>query len=279
MKTTFFAASIIALLIPVVAGASTVTVEFEIDIIRLQNSAYQVMPFEPILRQYGSVTFEDQKLALERYTSTDNIIMQRVVQSYGVNGSNAGIVSPIDYLIPENPIADWGVSVSSRAASSLSYSLAPPDYSTVSFAYGVGISTTTFSNSYVQPPFSYEGESWERSTGFYSPIEYLGNFDQDQLESFEFEYSSLANYFVQMQSDGVIFSFSDGYTYSNRPSLLSSGFTWSGDARIVNVFTSNGNQVSEPSTFVLMALGALALMFSRIVVSPKLRRGSMRNPI
>jgi hypothetical protein len=258
---------------PVISQASIITVEFDVSVNSMRDGSYQNIPFQPLLHQYASITFDDALSSVDRYTSTDNIIMQHVINSYGA-ANQAQIVSPMAYLTDANPLISSAVTTTSSVTSMLWYGHAPSDYSQVSFAHQVGASLTSYSDVYKYPPYSYEGESWQRTVSIFSAVDYLGFFDQAALENYDFGYENLLTYYRNMWSLGEIFTYSDGYNYSNRPSLLSSGYTWSGSAIITNILVSQSNEIPEPSDVTLFLTGLLALIFASMKSSTrsKLRR-------
>lgn len=250
-----FAALLVA--VQAAAHASIITVEFDVNITSKQaNSSYEQVTFEPLLHQYASITFDDTLTATDRNTSTENIINQHVTNVFGADTQTV-IVSPLEYLTNVNPLSSAQVTTTSMTRSILWYNLAPPDYSDVSFAHQVVAGSSSRSDVYKNPPFSYEGESWQRTVAIYG-LEYLGAFDQAALESYDFNSEDLLAYFKNMWDTAGVFSFYDGYSYSNRPSLLTSGYRWEGTATITNIIGLPTSAVPEPSVYALFGVGLIA---------------------
>lgn len=244
------------------AYGSVIKVEFDVTIATKRTSSYQNEPFIPLTHQVASLTFDDSLTAVDRLWAPTNSIMSHVWSTFG-SAHQTSILSPIANLTATNPIANTPVDESSSMRSVLWYSLGPPEYSSVSFAHQIVASATLRSMSQPNGPNSYEGESWERVVSIGGPIEYYGPMDEADIASYSFSTTDLLIYLTRMKDTAAEWSFSDGFSYENRPTLLRNGLTWSGTAVITKIVRAASVDVPEPASLTLFGLALPALTFAR----------------
>lgn len=257
-----FAASVFLAALSNYSHASLITVEFDVTINSKFNfGTYQSESFTPLSHQTVSMTFDSNLSSVERYWDTNLYpINSHVTSNFGSTGSTS-ISSPVAELTAINPIINAPVTTTSSMSSVTFYSFAPHQYwepATVSYAHSFGGSVTYRSTYLPGGSGTYAGESWTRTVGLYSPIEYLGMFSESDILNYHFTSDDLISQLLAMQNSGTAFTFSDQFTYENRPTLLSSGFRYTGSAIITKISGLGEGDIPEPASSMLIGLGILA---------------------
>lgn len=252
----------LALVAQNIAYGSVITVEFDVTIISKRSTSFQSEPFTPMEHQFASLTFDNTLASVDRLWTPVNPIMSHVWSSFG-SPNQTKLVSPISNLTQTNLIANAPVIESSNMRSLLWYSLDPVDHSTVSFAHQIQAEATMRSKTHTNGPYSYEGESWERTLSISSPADYYGAMDDASIAAYDYRSNDLMAYLSRTKDNQAKWFFFDGFTYANRPNLLLSGFSWSGTAVITNILDNESVDVPEPSSMALTWITLIGLAFTR----------------
>lgn len=244
------------------ASATVITVEFDVSITgKFNYNTNQSEPFAPLTHQSVSMSFDSELSSVDRYWDASLYpINSHVTSNFGSAGSTS-LSSPVAALTATNPIRNAPVTTSSGMFSQTWYSFAPHPYwepQTVSYAHQVGASVTYRSSYQPGGPGTYAGESWSRTVGLYTPAEYLGVFTEADIRDYQFTSDDLIALLITMQKNGTAFNFADRFVYESRPTLLYSGYAYSGSAIITEIHGLQSNDVPEPAPWMLVGLGLLA---------------------
>lgn len=252
----------LAFVVQNVAYGSVITVEFDVTIASKRSAPFQNEPFVPMDHQLATLTFDNTLTSVDRLWAPTNPIMSHVWSTFG-SAHQTALISPIANLTATNLIQNAPVVESSNMRSLLWYNPDPANHSTVSFAHQIQAVASMRSETHTNGPYSYEGESWERTLSISGPAEYVGAMDQASLAAYDFTSSDLMAYLNRMKDSEAKWFFSDGFTYANRPTLLLSGFSWGGTAVITKIIDAESVDVPEPNSMTLMGLALIALSFTR----------------
>lgn len=240
--------------------ANVITVEFDVTVNSKINTSYQPVPFTPLEHQTILMTFDTSLSRVDRYWDTSLYPINTHATSYFGTSGSTSISSPVDFLTGTNPIPNAPVGITTRMTSQMSYSLLPTSMGepqVVSYAHSLG-GSMNYSSSYSPGgPTSYAGESWYRTVSIFSPSEYVGLLSEYDIRTYTYGSVDLIAELLSMQKAGTAFSFVDQFSYENRPTLLTSGYSYRGSAVITNISGFTTAEVPEPTSWLLFGLGGI----------------------